>query len=91
MQKAGIHFEQISVETVKKIATQHPHSSSVGNDAWSAETRDKRMSSEEEWRQLAQQVQQEKDPQRLVHLMQQLLDALHEEKLRQSHLRKSQR
>jgi len=90
MLKAGIHFEQISVEIVKKIATQHPQSSSIGNGAWSCEARDERMSFQEEWRQLAQQVQQEADPQRLIHLMQQLLDALDEEKLRKSHLRESQ-
>jgi hypothetical protein len=90
MLKAEIHFEQISVEIVKKIATQHPQSSSIGNDGWSCEARDERMSLQEEWRQLAQQVQQEEDPQRLIHLMQQLLDALDEEKRRKSHLRKSQ-
>jgi hypothetical protein len=67
VKKSNTYFEQIPVETVKKIAEQFP-----GNS----------ISTPEDWRELAERVQQEQDPNRMIELVQQLITKLDEEKLR---------
>jgi hypothetical protein len=61
------YFEQIPVEMVKKIAKQFPENG---------------VSTPQDWRELAEQVQQETDPNRTIGLVQQLITQLEEEKLR---------
>jgi hypothetical protein len=67
VKKSNTYFEQIPVETVKKIAEKFP-----GNG----------ISTPEDWRELAERVQQEQDPNRMIELVQHLITKLDEEKLR---------
>ena len=67
MRKSNTYFEQIPVETVKRIVEQLPE-----ND----------ISTQEDWRKLAERVQQEPEPNRMIELVQQLITKLDEEKLR---------
>jgi hypothetical protein len=70
------HFEQIAVETVKKIATELPRSSAIEDDSVSSETQDKITPNQRDWRTLARLIQQEQDPERLTQLTEQLIAAL---------------
>ena len=65
------HFEQIPVETVKKIAKELPETSVV-------QALDQITLSQEPWRELAKQVQEEQDPTRMTELVTQLLVAFDE-------------
>jgi hypothetical protein len=67
VRKSNTYFEQISVETVKRIVEQLPEGG---------------ISTQEDWRQLAERVQQETDPNRMIDLVQQLITKLDEQKLR---------
>ena len=66
MRASKTHFEQIPVETVKKIAKELPETSGV-------QTLDEVMPPQENWRELAKQVQEEQDPKRITQLVTQLL------------------
>jgi hypothetical protein len=61
MRAAKTHFEQIPVETVKKIAKEF-------------RVLDVITPPQERWRLVAEQVQQEQDPKRLTELVEQLLE-----------------
>jgi hypothetical protein len=76
MRESKLHFEQIAVEAVKKIATELPASSALENDGLSFETQDGVTSSQTDWRQLAQRVRQEQDPVVFNKLVAQLQDLL---------------
>jgi hypothetical protein len=84
MRTSKTHFAQISVEAVKKIATELPDSNPIKNDGVSSETQDKVTSSHTGWRQLAQQVLQEPNPKRMLELAEELVSVLDDEKLRTS-------
>jgi hypothetical protein len=64
MRASKTHFEQIPVATVKKIAKELPKSSVVPDEI---------TPPQENWRELAKQVQQEQDPKRMTELVTQLL------------------
>ncbi|MGA9304122.1 MAG: hypothetical protein WBW31_01835 [Candidatus Sulfotelmatobacter sp.] len=66
MRAAKTHFEQIPVETVKKIAKEFRETSAV-------QVLDQITPPQERWRLVAEQVQQEQDPKRLTELVEQLL------------------
>jgi len=68
MRASKIHFEQIPVETVKKIAKELPETSVV-------QPRDGISPPREHWRELAKQVQEEQDPKRFTELVTQLIVA----------------
>jgi len=70
------YFEQIAVETVKKIATDGPKSCAIENDGVSIEAQDEITPNQKDWRRLAQLIQQEQDPERLTQLTEQLIAAL---------------
>jgi hypothetical protein len=70
------HFEQIAVETVKKIATDVPQRCAIENDGVGLETQEKITPNQKDWRRLAQLIQQEQDPERLTQLTEQLIAAL---------------
>ena len=70
------YFEQIAVETVKKIATDVPQQCVIENDGVSVEAQDEITPNQKDWRTLAQLIQQEQDPQRLTQLTEQLIAAL---------------
>jgi len=80
MQQAKTYFEQIAVETVKKIATEPPESSAIEEDRVSLEMQGKGTSSQEDLRQLAQRIQEEQDPRKMIELVEQLIGALDDEK-----------
>ena len=63
---AKTHFEQIPVETVKKIAQELPETSSVP-------ALDEITLPEEPWREVAKRIQKEQDPERMTELARQLL------------------
>lgn len=65
MRASKTHFEQIPVETVKRIATELPETC-VGQARYETTPR-------ERWREVALQVQQEQDPNKMTELVQQLL------------------
>ena len=79
MQQSKTYFEQIAVKTVKKIATEPPETSAIEEDRVSLEMQDKVTSSQEDWRKLAQRVQEEQDPRKMIELVQQLIVALDDE------------
>lgn len=76
MQRTKTYFEQIPVETVKRIATELPDMAETDGVPVSLKMQDKAASSPEVWRQLAQRIQEESDSAKMGELVQQLLDAL---------------
>jgi hypothetical protein len=74
MRASKTHFEQIPVATVKKIAKELPKSSVVPDEI---------TPPQENWRELAKQVQQEQDPKRMTELVTQLLAEFDAGNLRQ--------
>ena len=83
MKTSKLHFEQIPVETVKRIAQELARHNPVENDGSSVETlQDEGTHTQEPWRQLAQQVQYEQDPTRMMGLVKQLITTFDEERLR---------
>jgi len=60
------HFEQIPVETVKRIARQFPATRAV-------QERDEIAPPHERWRETARQVVEEPDPQKMTELVKRLL------------------
>ena len=73
MRASKTHFEQIPVATVKKIAKELPKSSVMPDEI---------TPPQENWRELAKQVQQEQDPKRMTELVTQLLAEFDEGNLR---------
>jgi hypothetical protein len=69
------HFEQIPVETVKKIAKELPQTGVV-------QALDEIAPAQEHWRELAKQIQEEPDPKRMTDLVTQLLVAFDERNFR---------
>lgn len=74
-------FEQIPVETVKKIAKGFPEQNAIGSDGRNMEMPDEVKSPRESWREVAQKVQHGQDPNRMIELVEQLVAALDEEQL----------
>jgi hypothetical protein len=70
------YFEQIAVDTVKKIATDVPKRCAIENDGVNLEAQDEITPNPKDWRGLAQLIQQEQDPERLTQLTEQLIAAL---------------
>jgi hypothetical protein len=75
MRMSKTHFEQIPVETVKKIAKELPETSVV-------RALDEIAPPQENWRELAKQVKSEHDPKRMTDLVAQLLVAFDKRNLR---------
>ena len=82
MKASNTHFEQIPVGMVKKIATELPNVLEI-NDVTS-ETQHEVRPQQERWREMAQKVQVEKDPQRMTKLVEELIATFDEENLRKS-------
>jgi hypothetical protein len=76
MVKSKTHFEQVPVEMVKKIAKALREKALSGNDAIGNDS----VAAQEDWRQLAQRVQQEPDPSRMIGLVEQLIVTFDKEK-----------
>jgi DNA-directed RNA polymerase subunit F len=82
MTASKTHFEQIPVGTVKKIAKDLL--STIEIDDVTAEKQDEVRPQQERWREMAQKVQVEKDPQRMTKLVEELIATFDEENLRKS-------
>lgn len=81
MRYSKTHFEKIPVETVKRIAVGFPPANG-GNDSVADEMQDENTSQPERWREMAQLVQVEQDPAKMIKLVQQLLGELDAEEIR---------
>lgn len=68
-----LHFDVIPVSTVKKIVESREEDQRVHE-----------KDGESEWRNLARQVQRETDGDKMIHLVQQLIEKFDEEKLRKN-------
>jgi hypothetical protein len=85
------HFEQIPVETVRKIAVEipaqtpekivnpTPSSEEVVSDKMNVHGHAEVASEPERWREMALKVQQEQNPEKIVGLVQQLIATFDEE------------
>jgi len=80
MQRSNTHFEQIPVEVVKKIAKEIPANNAIDNENASVETRDETTSAKGDWRKVAQRVQEEQNPKRMIGLVQQLIETIDKER-----------
>lgn len=69
------HFDQIPVKRVKMIATEIQGKDDNTNFAANAQLAN---SPQETWRVLAEKVQSERDPKKMIELVQQLIDSLDE-------------
>ena len=83
MQKTKTHFEQVPVEAVKQIA-QELHPSAAELPAPANTDRQALESPKERWREVAQQVQMEQDPNKMIQLVDQLIATFDEENSRAS-------
>ena len=80
MQRSKTYFEQIPVEIVKRIAKDLPEHNTTENESASVETRDKATSAQGDWRALAERVQREQDSEKMIGLVQQLIETIDKEK-----------
>lgn len=74
-------FEQIPIETVKRIAKEFPEEKAIASDAGNTEMPDEIRSPRESWHELAQKVQHEQNPKRMIELTEQLIAAFDQEQL----------
>jgi len=75
------YFEQIPVKTVKAIAKEFPDQREAGSDRKETETGDAARLPRERWREMAEKIQQERDPETMIDLVQQLIETLDREEL----------
>ena len=78
MTTLNTHFEQVPVETVKRIAQELPTNDDIENDV-TAETRVEVNPRPKRWREMAQKVQVENDPRKMMKLVEDLITAFDEE------------
>jgi hypothetical protein len=78
MAESKTFFEQISVETVKTITQVE---NAIVRDGGDTEMPDEAKSPRQNWRELAQKIQHERDSKRITELVGQLIAALDEEQL----------
>ena len=89
METSNTHFEQIPIDTVKKIAKEFSDKNASGSDPVNTEAQQNGVSSHQEsWREVAQKVQQERDPTRMIELVEQLIATFDDQELSKRRLRK---
>lgn len=74
-------FEQIPIETVKRIAMEFPRKNLIESGGGNTEMPKEVGSPHESWREVAQKVLDEQDPKRVIELAEQLIARLDREKL----------
>lgn len=79
MAASKTHFEQIPIETVKRIAIEFAGENAIGSDGGNTEMPDEDRSPHESWREVAQKVQDERDPKRMIELVERLIATLDED------------
>ena len=83
MQAPKTHFEQIPVELVKEIAKELWENDPVDHESKTVRTPpDGDGQPQERWREVAQRVQEEQDPTKMIGLVQQLIVAIDKEQHR---------
>src|SRR5271154_2274750 len=84
MKSSITSFEQIPVETVKKVAQELPDAIEIGDATAETQDQDEVTPQQNRWRELALKVQVENDPQKMIELVEDLLAALDEEECRRA-------
>ena len=84
MRASNTHFEQIPVDTVKKIAKEVLNNDAIGNGDVTTGTPEEVTPQPKRWREMAQKAQAEVNPQRTVKLVEELITAFDEEEIRKS-------
>jgi hypothetical protein len=79
MTTAKTHFAQISIETVKSIAKEFTDNGAIEGDGGIVETQNEFSSSKERWCAIAQAIQHEDDPHKMIELVQELIATFDEE------------
>jgi len=79
MSPSNSFFEQIPVETVKKIAQEFSDENATGGDGELTEKKENPPAGS--WREIAERVQNERDPKRITELVSELISKLDEERL----------
>ena len=74
-------FEQIPIETVRRIAKEFPAGNANGSHGEITDLPEEDRSPRESWRELAQQVQHERDSKKMSELVEQLIATLDQEEL----------
>ena len=67
------YFEQIAVETVKKITRDIPQTNAIENSHEMVIEREDRIDARDQWRALAHRIQGESDANKMIALVQQLI------------------
>lgn len=80
MPESKTFFEQIPIETAKRIATEFPEENLIESEGGDTEMPGQVRFPQESWREVAQQVLDEQDPKRMVELAEQLIAKLDLEK-----------
>jgi hypothetical protein len=78
MRPAKTYFEQIPVEMVQKIATEFSQGEPMEKDSPGAQTRNQATTSGDDWRELAQKVQEEPDNTKMLGMVEELIAKLDE-------------
>ena len=81
MAASNTFFEQIPVETVDRIAEGFPEENAIVGDGEKKETAEEVRSHHESWREVAQEIQHERDSTRMSELVDQLITMLDREQL----------
>jgi hypothetical protein len=81
MEPSNTFFEQIPVETVKRIAKEFSEESPIGGNGDNKQMPDEVRSGRESWREVAEKVQHGQDPKRMTELVEELIAKLDQEKL----------
>jgi hypothetical protein len=84
MKSSDTCFEQIPVETVKKVAQELPDAVEIGDATAETQDQDEVIPQQNRWRELALKVQVENDPQKMTKLVEELIAAFDEEEGRKS-------
>ncbi|MGD0415035.1 MAG: hypothetical protein ABSA80_06755 [Terriglobales bacterium] len=83
MKASNTHFEQIPVETVKKIAEELPQAIEI-DDGTTETQQDEVIPQQKRWHEIAWKLKVENDPQRMTVLVEELIAAFDEEQRRKS-------
>ena len=82
MRTLKTHFEQVPLEIVKKIAEPFAEDEEVGTDGTSVEPPNDAFSAAQDWREVARRIQVETDPNKMMTMVERLLEKFDEEKRR---------
>jgi hypothetical protein len=82
MTTAKTHFAQISIETVKNIAKEFTDNGAMEGDPGIVETQNEFSSPKERWCEVAQAIEHENDPHKMIELVQELIATFDEEQKR---------